>query len=310
MDETHHELDVSVVMCVRNGEAWIARQLGALAEQSFGGTWEVVVVDNGSSDQTLAVVQACIPEFSVPLRIVDASTRPGVSHARNQGAMAARGRTLAYCDCDDVVADGWVAAAHRGTVTASLVGGINRELREPFEAESSVLNPGAIIRASFGNSVLGCNFAMRRSDYFLVGGFDESLPPYGCDDVEFCIRVNAAGLVVAPAEDMVVHFRKTTGLRAILRKTYWSSIAETVVWARHHELYGQELNARTRVTEVVRWPVDAVRASHGGNRSEFHSLVRDLVVRVGRLVGYMTRARSGAYDPPRLCALPSEPASN
>ena len=186
---------ISTILCVLNGRAWIERQLDALVAQSFVGPWEIVVVDNGSTDGTQDLVRDRASGSSVPIHLADASDRRGLAHARNVGARTARAQKFAFCDCDDVVGPGWLAAADRALEAADLVGGEIRVLSEPLNPDAELVNPGGVVRASFGNSVLGCNFAVQRSAYFDIGGFDESLPSYGCDDVEFSYRMNAAGKV-------------------------------------------------------------------------------------------------------------------
>jgi glycosyltransferase involved in cell wall biosynthesis len=102
-------MKLSVVIPCLNAADTIATQLEAVANQKWSETWEVIVSDNGSTDNTLSIVK----EFSdriFNLRIVDASGRKGVAHAYNTGAKAAVGESLVFCDADDEVASGWLAA--------------------------------------------------------------------------------------------------------------------------------------------------------------------------------------------------------
>lgn len=118
--------EVSVIICVRNGARTIRRQLDALDAQVDHPPFEVIVVDNGSTDDTVAVVERWLRErgpVDAPGHLVDASTRPGIPYARNQGALAARGRLLAYCDADDRVHPRWVGAMHRALARDGIVGG-------------------------------------------------------------------------------------------------------------------------------------------------------------------------------------------
>jgi len=72
--------------------------------------WEVIVSNNGSTDETVAIVEQY--QDKLPnLRIVDSSDQRGAAHARNVGALAAAGEALAFCDADDEVPAGvrlWV----------------------------------------------------------------------------------------------------------------------------------------------------------------------------------------------------------
>lgn len=286
---------VSVIICVRNGGHLIGAQLAALAQQTASTSWEVVVADNGSSDDTVDVVRSAADGFPVSLRVFDASGRVGICHARNIGASAARGSILAFCDCDDEVAPGWVQAAANGLDHADVLAGGLRELTESSSVDARVIEGGSYIGASFGGAVIGCNFAVRRDAYFEVGGFDESLPPYGCDDVEFSIRANKAGLTVDHSDDMVVHFRRTTGARDVLRKTYLSAQAEALVWLRHQDRYGRLLNARALLMGVLMLAPTTLRGLMRGTPRR--TLARRAVTRLGNLVGYWRLVRRDTAVP-------------
>src|SRR6202046_1895650 len=99
-------MDVSVVMPVRNGMPHLAVQLDALARQTYQGRWEVIISDNGSTDDSADAVRAVADR--VPLRVIDSRDAPGAAGARAAAAQAAQGRLLLFCDCDDVAADDWV----------------------------------------------------------------------------------------------------------------------------------------------------------------------------------------------------------
>src|SRR5205807_9629623 len=112
----------SVILCVRNGASTIGDQLAALARQTCPDPWEVVVVDNGSSDGTAGVVQQWRDRLP-GLRIVSANQGVGLAYARNVGSHAASGRILAFCDADDVADPGWLAGLIAGAGEADIVGG-------------------------------------------------------------------------------------------------------------------------------------------------------------------------------------------
>lgn len=286
---------LSVIMCVRNGASVIEGQLRALAAQQTDVSWELVVVDNGSEDHTVAVVRAATEDFPAPVTIVDAAERAGICFARNVGASAARGELLAFCDCDDEVEPGWVGAAAEALRHHHIAAGALRELGSGSTTDAVEIEGGAYVAASFGGAVIGCNFAARRDSYFEIGGFDESLPPYGCDDVEFSIRANKAGLRVGRSDDMVVHFRRTTGTREILRKTYLSAQAEAVVWFRHADRYGDMVRPRTLLVRLLTAVPSAVTALVSGRPAR--SVIRGAVTRWGNAVGYWRLVRNDGGSP-------------
>jgi glycosyltransferase involved in cell wall biosynthesis len=127
-------MDGSVVICTRNRAGSLARLLASIAaaEHPADFTWEVVVVDNSSTDDTGAVLRT----FADRLPLVLASEPvAGISAARNRGVAAAGGRYLIWTDDDVVVEPGWLVAyaqAFRRWPDADIFGGrIVPVLEEP-----------------------------------------------------------------------------------------------------------------------------------------------------------------------------------
>ena len=118
-------LDVSVVVCTRNRAEPLRRLLTSMAEMQTppGLNWELVVVDNGSTDRTREVAAS----FSDRLPIVyTAEQKAGLSNARNHGVSVARGRYLCWTDDDVTVDRDWLSAyvaAFREHPEAAIFGG-------------------------------------------------------------------------------------------------------------------------------------------------------------------------------------------
>jgi glycosyltransferase involved in cell wall biosynthesis len=208
-DDDDVPMDLSVVIPARNEAATIAGQLAALATQEWDGTWEVVVVDNGSTDGTPELVAAHSADHP-RVRLVRASARAGLNYARNVGIDAARGRSFALCDADDLVAPGWVAAMGNALAANRLVTGV---------LELDLLNPEWLARSrgrgderglptfhGIFPTVHGNNMGMSRATWAELGRFDEDVI-IGSDDVELSMRAWIAGVDVAFVRDAVVHYR-------------------------------------------------------------------------------------------------------
>src|SRR4051794_9763721 len=99
---------LSVIIACRDAQDVLGVQLAALAGQESPVPWEVLICDNGSTDRTVALAETWADRL--PLRVVDAAGIAGAGPARNAGVQAARGEWLAFCDADDEVGDGWLAA--------------------------------------------------------------------------------------------------------------------------------------------------------------------------------------------------------
>lgn len=101
--------DVTVVLCTWNRADRLGPALDSLAALETGGTFrfEVLVVDNGSTDDTQAVVRARAERASVPVRSVIERER-GVVAARNRGVREARGAWIAFFDDDQLASRDWL----------------------------------------------------------------------------------------------------------------------------------------------------------------------------------------------------------
>jgi glycosyltransferase involved in cell wall biosynthesis len=199
-----------VVIPCRNAAKVVPRQLRALAAQHCARAWEVVVVDNGSTDGTREEVETWRRRLPL-LVIAEASARRGAAHARNVGAAAARGENIAFCDADDEVAAGWLAAVDKA---------LRREEAVACRTETGKLNRpeavsgrGALQRDGLQRYTYppylpfsgGGQLAVRRRVFEQLGGFDESLA--ACEDADFCWRLQLAGYRLGFARDAVIHVR-------------------------------------------------------------------------------------------------------
>jgi glycosyltransferase involved in cell wall biosynthesis len=116
------DAQISVIVPARNADSTIELQLTSLTEQVVNVPFEVIIVNNGSSDNTYAVAQRWASCWDL-IRVIDASERRGISYARNMGIQAADGDLILFCDADDQVAAGWIHAMSIALQRADVVGG-------------------------------------------------------------------------------------------------------------------------------------------------------------------------------------------
>ncbi len=211
---------ISVVVPARNAAGVIEGQLAALAAQVVAEPWEVIVADNGSTDDTAAVVAAWADRL--PVRVVDASLRAGVNYARNTGAGAALGDRVLFCDADDEVESGWVSALAGGLRDHDGVGG--RIDRRRFtdvsrQRQGLVVSDGLTPWPGYLSFVTGANCGIRAEVLAALGGFDEEFSNGG-DDVEISWRLQLAGYGLGFVPEAVVHYRERTHGRAAAKQSY------------------------------------------------------------------------------------------
>jgi glycosyltransferase involved in cell wall biosynthesis len=209
---------LSVVIPAHNAAATLGDQLDALLAQSWGRPWEIVVVDNRSTDATPCVATE-YAEREPRVRLVRADARAGVAHSRNVGIAAARAEAIAMCDADDRVAPGWVAAMGAALENHDLVTGpldvdaLNPAWVAGTRGRAIADGPGDFCGIAFAHS---CNLGLRRALADRCGDFDESFP--AGEDIEWSFRAGLSGATVTYVPDARVHYRYRTTFTGLWRQ--------------------------------------------------------------------------------------------
>ncbi len=202
-----NEPGISIIIPVHNGAATIERQLRAIANQISDWPWEVVVVDNRSTDGTKHVVESIGADLGLDIRVVDAGARKGINHARNRGVEDAYGTHLIFCDGDDEAEPGWLAAMQRAFAEgAELLGGSLRFVRNGKQISNYVYF--GVMQEPFLPYAMGANMGFSRRVYDETGPFDESYYG-GSDDLEFEWRAQIkTGVQVVDVPDAVMRYEQ------------------------------------------------------------------------------------------------------
>lgn len=275
---------LSVVIPARDAATTIGEQLDALCAQTWTGPWEIVVVDNQSSDATGQIVGEWAARDQ-RVRLVTAESRAGVAHARNVGIDATSAPAIAMCDADDVVGPRWVAAMGEALQSHDLVTG-------PLEVER--LNPDWVVASRGGALTSGpgdfggvafahsCNLGFRRALADRCGGFDETLR--AGEDIEWSFRATRAGATLTFVEDALVHYRYRTTLRTLFRQARSYGRVNPIVAARLRA-------AGVDVTTGSPWRNWAWLARHVGALAHRDDRARWVWVAGGRIGDAEARAR-------------------
>ncbi len=210
--------ELSVIVATRDRAKFLSRALESLARQRNAPPFEVIVVDNGSRDETPSVVAERRGAADVDVRRLYVP-EPNRGAARNAGIAAARGRTVVFVDDDVWLPEGFLAAhasAHPEGSPAHAVSGpiINVPTYEDRPTPSAV---------NFSNAFLcTCNVSVPRSSLVAVGGFDENFKLYGWEDTELGLRLRERGVRRGFAWDAHLYHIKppqSETLAVVLRKT-------------------------------------------------------------------------------------------
>ena len=210
----------TVVMPARNAERTIAEQLGALAAQDHTGHWDLLVVDNGSTDSTVAVAMSWADRLP-SLRVLPAGSQVGSNHTRNVAMRAASTDIVAFCDADDVVDTGWLRALVAAIAHADAVGGrLEYDLLNDADDLARRPEPPMGGLTGWGGLPAACGRCQLRRPQAGVGGPRRLRRVVSArrngDRVPVALQLS--GYSIAFTADAVVHYRFRRGRRPLFHQ--------------------------------------------------------------------------------------------
>lgn len=229
-------MDISVVIPTRNRAQKLRRTLDGLCAQSLPSVaFEVLVVDNGSSDDTRAAVAGYLDKAANWKYLRE--SKPGAAAARNSGIRASQGEIVLFLD-DDVVPDPQLVEEHaKGHREQDAV--VLGSVRFPWEGTGTAFHrtlsqhPELLQSFRFPDPAnvpfqhfYTCNLSLPRSFLSRSGDFDEDFQGSGFEDTELGYRITRAG------------FRMVFNIRASALHDCWQSFPEFVEKQRRN---GREL---------------------------------------------------------------------
>ena len=216
-------------MPVRNGMPWLEDQLAALVAQECAEDWEVVIADNGSSDASPAVGQRWAEQHP-RVRWIDASAVRGAPGARNAGVRSSSGDLLAFCDADDVVQPGWLAACARALEEVDVMAGVF-DFWSLNHLQSAPPKPASMRQLGFLPAGLGANLAVRRDAFDAVDGFAEEL--LIGEDIDLCWRLQLKGYRFVIEFAAVVAKRERPEFKQVFRQAAAYGRSGPALYRRH-----------------------------------------------------------------------------
>lgn len=238
---------VSVIVPMYNAAATICEQIEALLAQDYSGDWELILVDNGSTDGTPEMIARRYPDLAA--RVVIEDTDRGASPARNAAVRHSRGDFLAFVDADDRVQPTWLSELVAAAAGVDLVAG---------DIETESLNSERARRArplgslafvfddpEFLPAASGCNLGVRRSTFEAIDGFD---PVFVVgQDVDFSWRAQLAGFSIGFAPRAVVAYRLRDDRNGIFRQMRGYGRGETKAYHRYRCFGAPRMPVRAKI---------------------------------------------------------------
>lgn len=219
---------VSVVIPVKNEEKIVGSLLSSLLNQNYNGWYEIIVVDDHSTDNTIDIIKTFI-KTSKKVKYFK-SNGIGPAAARNIGIKKSKGEIVLFTDGDCIVPKDWVSriSKHFDSEQTSGIGGKT----EPFETNTFVsrLND-AIFSYRYANTSRGdvnvvytSNAAFRKDILMKINGFDKNFNKANGEDLDLCYRVlDASGKIVFDPNISVKH-EYPSSFRKFMKKEFMNGV--------------------------------------------------------------------------------------
>jgi glycosyltransferase involved in cell wall biosynthesis len=250
---------LSLVLCTRSRASRLHACLRAVAAVDSAGSWDLIVVDNGSTDETQSVLEEARVWLPVPL-VVLFEPEPGVTRSRNRGWRAAHSDVVAFTDDDCYPAPDFVdriTAHFDRDAGLGFVGGAVH-IHDPEDARIATVTrpdrleilPGMFITAG---TILSANLSFRRRVLEAIGGFDDVFAygdGPGGGDVDVIARAAAAGWRGLYDPSLVVrHHHGRRSAADVLRAKRAYDVGRGAFYAKC------ALDKRLRRTYIAGWAV-------------------------------------------------------
>jgi len=267
---------LSIVVPVYNQSRLLLRLLESLAAMDNASQVEVIVVDDKSTDDTVAATREWL-RTPRPFtgQLIEMERNGGPGKARNAGARAARAEVVAFTDSDCVVAPGWANALLRAMAPESGIVGVGGKVlalsMESIFARYNVYNRSLEPQRSPWYPIpflITCNCCYLKSALLEVGGFAEYIPHPGGEDIAASILIYKAGGRFAYADDALVYHDFRDSVRNFIKT--WRNYGYGCGYVTQYLLSEEELRPEYYPLDTARhWSVDYCRPTVTGLRSFF-----------------------------------------
>jgi glycosyltransferase involved in cell wall biosynthesis len=212
-----YQSGISIIIPAKNEAKFIGRCIDSLINQSFPGPFEIIAVDNMSTDKTREIA------ISKGVKVVtsDANSPAAV---RNLGASVAIHSILAFIDGDCVAPQNWLKNGYHSLSKHSSIGACGGPCKVPNDANWIVKawSPEIEDKAEFKKESMlpGANIILPRLIFDSIGGFNEAL--ITAEDDDLCVRIKKKGFdIIWDGRNIVTHHGYPDSLKAVFFKAMW-----------------------------------------------------------------------------------------
>ena len=194
---------LSLIISTRNRSDALSRTLESLGKLRTRLTWELVIVDNGSTDNTQIILKDFVTKFAGQVQLVSEPKR-GLANAHNAGCQVAKSPICLFTDDDCYPSADYLDAVSLCFTEDPSIGFVGGRILPWSEDDRKITIQESVHRIVFApysfiptGVIQGANFACRRTAIEAVGGFDSRFGPgapfFNAEEVELLARISAAG---------------------------------------------------------------------------------------------------------------------
>lgn len=224
-------IEVSVVIPTYNRKDLLEDCLISLFNQDFDKKrYEIIVVDDGSRDQTALIVAKLIKKSPVKLTYLKQRNR-GAANARNNGVQKTRGKIIAFTDDDCQAHKNWLQSIRltfqQNPNIAACAGEIKLHLTDSIQKDSKGYFSDAFSPSCPGSN----NFAIFKEAFLQIGGFDRHLRFN--EDNDLFIRLLQKNHLIQTNEKIIVKHKSRTNLLDLFRRNFYYGVEDAAVFKKN-----------------------------------------------------------------------------
>jgi glycosyltransferase involved in cell wall biosynthesis len=283
-NQRQQTLPVSVIIPAYNAEKWIQETLESVLNQTYQDI-EIIVVDDGSTDGTVAIVEQCLSGSSRAAKLIRQSNQRAAA-ARNRGVCAASGSWIQFLDADDLLEPSKIELQVARVASGVLPDVVYSDWRKLIwrdgiwregDKRTPVIRCDPLVDVLSAQNFLQLGCLLIRADIVkAVGGFDAEHEPI--EDVGLCVKIAIAGgtFVKAHSSGPLASYRDVPrSFSKISQRKFIDSCVKNAKLAEHH-VHSSGLDAPRVVEAIVDVYYAAARCYAGLDWTRFEEIVSDI----------------------------------